>query len=251
MPDLHDLSGKTAFVTGASGGLGAHFAQVLARAGAAVIIAARRREALAEVAAGIEAAGGRCETAALDVADSASIAAIEPLLAGVDIFVNNAGVVVEKPFLDQSEEDWDRVVGTNAKGMFLLTQAAARAMKARGKGGSIINIASILGLRQGAHVSTYAISKAAAIQLTKSAALELARFGIRVNALCPGYIETDLNRSAWETEGGKRMIQRIPQRRLGEAHELDGPLLLLASDASSYMTGSALVADGGHLVSSL
>lgn len=251
MPDLHDLSGKTAFVTGASGGLGAHFAQVLARAGAAVIIAARRREALAEVAAGIEAAGGRCETAALDVADSASIAAIEPLLADVDIFVNNAGVVVEKPFLDQSEEDWDRVVGTNAKGMFLLTQAAARAMKARGKGGSIINIASILGLRQGAHVSTYAISKAAAIQLTKSAALELARFGIRVNALCPGYIETDLNRSAWETEGGRRMIQRIPQRRLGEAHELDGPLLLLASDASSYMTGSALVADGGHLVSSL
>lgn len=251
MPDLHDLSGKTAFVTGASGGLGAHFAHVLARAGAAVIIAARRREALAEVAAGIEAAGGRCETAALDVADSASIAAIEPLLADVDIFVNNAGVVVEKPFLDQSEEDWDRVVGTNAKGMFLLTQAAARAMKARGKGGSIINIASILGLRQGAHVSTYAISKAAAIQLTKSAALELARFGIRVNALCPGYIETDLNRSAWETEGGRRMIQRIPQRRLGEAHELDGPLLLLASDASSYMTGSALVADGGHLVSSL
>ncbi|ABQ67844.1 short-chain dehydrogenase/reductase SDR [Rhizorhabdus wittichii RW1] len=251
MPDLHDLSGKTAFVTGASGGLGAHFAQVLARAGATLIIAARRREALAGVAAGIEAAGGRCETAALDVADSASIAAIEPLLADVDIFVNNAGVVVEKPFLDQSEEDWDRVVGTNAKGMFLLTQAAARAMKARGKGGSIINIASILGLRQGAHVSTYAISKAAAIQLTKSAALELARFGIRVNALCPGYIETDLNRSAWETEGGKRMIQRIPQRRLGDAHELDGPLLLLASDASTYMTGSALVADGGHLVSSL
>ncbi|ARR55404.1 2-deoxy-D-gluconate 3-dehydrogenase [Rhizorhabdus wittichii DC-6] len=251
MPDLHDLSGKTAFVTGASGGLGAHFAQVLARAGATLIIAARRREALAGVAAGIEAAGGRCETAALDVADSASIAAIEPLLADVDIFVNNAGVVVEKPFLDQSEEDWDRVIGTNAKGMFLLTQAAARAMKARGKGGSIINIASILGLRQGAHVSTYAISKAAAIQLTKSAALELARFGIRVNALCPGYIETDLNRSAWETEGGKRMIQRIPQRRLGDAHELDGPLLLLASDASTYMTGSALVADGGHLVSSL
>ncbi|MHA3794571.1 SDR family oxidoreductase [Sphingomonas sp. YL-JM2C] len=251
MPDLHDLSGKTAFVTGASGGLGAHFAQVLARAGATLIIAARRREALAGVAAGIEAAGGRCETAALDVADSASIAAIEPLLADVDIFVNNAGVVVEKPFLDQSEEDWDRVVGTNAKGMFLLTQAAARAMKARGKGGSIINIASILGLRQGSHVSTYAISKAAAIQLTKSAALELARFGIRVNALCPGYIETDLNRSAWETEGGKRMIQRIPQRRLGDAHELDGPLLLLASDASTYMTGSALVADGGHLVSSL
>nr|WP_047165883.1 glucose 1-dehydrogenase [Sphingomonas sp. Y57] len=251
MPDLNDLSGKTAFVTGASGGLGAHFAQVLARAGANLIIAARRREALAEVAEAIRAAGGRCDTASLDVVDPASIAAIEPLLADVDIFVNNAGIAVEKPFLDQDADDWDRVIGTNAKGVFLLTQAAARAMKARGKGGSIINIASILGLRQGSHVSTYAISKAAAIQITKSAALELARFGIRVNALCPGYIETDLNRSAWETEGGKRMIQRIPQRRLGEAHELDGPLLLLASDASSYMTGSTLVADGGHLVSSL
>lgn len=246
-----DLSGKAAFVTGASGGLGAHFAGVLARAGAKVIVAARREEALADVAAGIRQAGGQCDTAALDVASSASVAAIEPLLAEVDIFVNNAGIAVEKPFLDQSEEDWDRVFGTNAKGMFLLTQAAARAMKARGKGGSIINVASILGLRQGTHLSTYAISKAAAVQLTKVAALELARFGIRVNALCPGYIETDLNRSAWETDGGKKMIQRVPQRRLGEASELDGPLLLLASDASTYMTGSVLVADGGHLVSSL
>ncbi|KQX26292.1 MULTISPECIES: SDR family NAD(P)-dependent oxidoreductase [unclassified Sphingomonas] len=251
MAELMDLSGKAAFVTGASGGLGAHFAGVLARAGAKVIVAARREEALADVAAGIRQAGGQCDTAALDVASSASVAAIEPLLAEVDIFVNNAGIAVEKPFLDQSEEDWDRVFGTNAKGMFLLTQAAARAMKARGKGGSIINVASILGLRQGTHLSTYAISKAAAVQLTKVAALELARFGIRVNALCPGYIETDLNRSAWETDGGKKMIQRVPQRRLGEASELDGPLLLLASDASTYMTGSVLVADGGHLVSSL
>ncbi|MES2495901.1 MAG: SDR family oxidoreductase [Pseudomonadota bacterium] len=251
MTDLLDLSGKTAFVTGASGGLGAHFAALLARAGARVIVAARREAALADVAAGIRDAGGRCETVALDVSSSASIATIEPLLVDVDIFVNNAGIAVEKPFLEQSEEDWDRVIGTNAKGMFLLTQAAARAMKARGKGGSIINIASILGLRQGMHLSTYAISKAAVVQLTKSAALELARFGIRVNALCPGYIETDINRSAWETDGGKKMIQRVPQRRLGEASELDGPLLLLASDSSTYMTGSVLVADGGHLVSSL
>lgn len=251
MPDLLDLSGKTALVTGASGGLGAHFARVLARAGAAVIVGARREAALSGVAAGIRDAGGQCETVALDVTSPDSIAAIGPLLGQVDILVNNAGIAVEKPFLDQTEEDWDRVLGTNAKGMFLLTQAVARAMKARGAGGSIINIASILGLRQGMHLSTYAISKAAAVQLTKSAALELARFGIRVNALCPGYIETDINRSAWETDGGKRMIQRVPQRRLGEEHELDGALLLLASDASSYMTGSVLVADGGHLVSSL
>ncbi|MCZ4340389.1 SDR family oxidoreductase [Sphingomonadaceae bacterium G21617-S1] len=251
MTDLLSLTGKTAFVTGASAGLGAHFAETLAGAGATVIIAARREAALAEVAARIRATGATCETVALDVTSTASIAAVEPLLARVDILVNNAGVTVDKPFLDQSEEDWDRVLGTNAKGMFLLTQSAARAMKARGTGGSIINIASILGLRQGGHVAAYATSKAAAIQLTKVSALELARFGIRVNCLCPGYIATDLNRDFWETEPGKVMLKRIPQRRLGAARELDGPLLLLASDASSYMTGSVIVADGGHLTSTL
>jgi hypothetical protein len=251
MTDLLSLTGKTAFVTGASAGLGAHFAETLAGAGATVIIAARREAALAEVAARIRATGAACETVALDVTSTASIAAVEPLLARVDILVNNAGVTVDKPFLDQSEEDWDRVLGTNAKGMFLLTQSAARAMKARGTGGSIINIASILGLRQGGHVAAYATSKAAAIQLTKVSALELARFGIRVNCLCPGYIATDLNRDFWETEPGKVMLKRIPQRRLGAARELDGPLLLLASDASSYMTGSVIVADGGHLTSTL
>ncbi len=251
MTDLLSLEGKTAFVTGASAGLGAHFAETLAGAGATVIIAARREAALAEVAARIRATGATCETVALDVTSAASIAAVEPLLARVDILVNNAGVTVDKPFLDQSEEDWDRVLGTNAKGMFLLTQSAARAMKARGTGGSIINIASILGLRQGGHVAAYATSKAAAIQLTKVSALELARFGIRVNCLCPGYIATDLNRDFWETDAGKAMLRRIPQRRLGAARELDGPLLLLASDASSYMTGSVIVADGGHLTSTL
>lgn len=251
MTDLLSLEGKTAFVTGASAGLGAHFAETLAGAGATVLIAARREAALAEVAARIRATGATCETVALDVTSTASIAAVEPLLARVDILVNNAGVTVDKPFLDQSEEDWDRVLGTNAKGMFLLTQSAARAMKARGTGGSIINIASILGLRQGGHVAAYATSKAAAIQLTKVSALELARFGIRVNCLCPGYIATDLNRDFWETEPGKAMLRRIPQRRLGAARELDGPLLLLASDASSYMTGSVIVADGGHLTSTL
>lgn len=251
MTDLLSLTGKAAFVTGASAGLGAHFAETLAGAGATVIIAARREAALAEVAARIRATGATCETVALDVTSTASIAAVEPQLARVDILVNNAGVTVDKPFLDQSEEDWDRVLGTNAKGMFLLTQSAARAMKARGTGGSIINIASILGLRQGGHVAAYATSKAAAIQLTKVSALELARFGIRVNCLCPGYIATDLNRDFWETEPGKVMLKRIPQRRLGAARELDGPLLLLASDASSYMTGSVIVADGGHLTSTL
>jgi NAD(P)-dependent dehydrogenase (short-subunit alcohol dehydrogenase family) len=249
--DLLSLVGKTAFVTGASSGLGAHFAETLALAGARVIAAARREDRLAETAARIRAAGGSCETVALDVTNAAGIAAIEPLLANVDILVNNAGLTNQKPFLDQAEEDWDKIIDTNAKGMFLLSQATARAMQARGEGGSIINIASILGLRQGMHVAPYAVSKAAAIQLTKVAALELARFGIRVNCLCPGYIDTDMNHAVWETEGGKAMLKRVPQRRLGHAHELDGPLLLLASDASTYMTGSVVVADGGHSINSL
>ncbi|KEQ52005.1 SDR family NAD(P)-dependent oxidoreductase [Sphingobium chlorophenolicum] len=251
MADLFNLAGKTAFVTGASGGLGAHFAETLAGAGAKVIVAARRVDALAGVAERIRASGGTCETVALDVSSAASIASVEPLLAEVDILVNNAGVAADKPFLDQSEEDWDRVLDTNAKGMFLLSQSAARAMRAHGRGGSIINIASILGLRQGSRVSTYAVSKAATIQLTKVAALELARFGVRVNCICPGYIATDINRDFWETEAGAAMLRRVPQRRLGEPRELDGPLLLLASDASSFMTGSVIVADGGHLTSTL
>jgi NAD(P)-dependent dehydrogenase (short-subunit alcohol dehydrogenase family) len=251
MADLLNLAGKTAFVTGASGGLGAHFAKVLARAGAEVIIGARRQDALADTADLIRAAGGRCTTTALDVSSAASIAAVAPLLARVDILVNNAGIAIEKPFLEQSEADWDAVIDTNAKGMFLLSQAVARAMKDRGATGSIVNIASILGLRQGAHVATYGVSKAAAVQLTKVSALELARFGIRVNCLCPGYIATAMTEGVWETEGGKAMLRRIPQRRIGDASELDGPLLLLASDASSYMTGSVIVADGGHLISML
>ncbi len=249
--ELFSLEGKTAFVTGASGGLGAHFARVLAKAGAKVIVGARREAALAELADEIRAAGGDCTTTALDISSADSIAAAAPLFEMVDILVNNAGIAVEKPFLEQSEEDWDRVMDTNAKGMFLMTQAVARAMQKRGTGGSIVNIASILGLRQGTHVVGYATSKAAAVQLTKVSALELARYGIRVNCICPGYVVTDMNRAVWETEAGKTMLKRIPQRRCGDESELDGPLLLLASDASTYMTGSIIVADGGHSINAL
>lgn len=245
------LAGKTALVTGASGGLGAHFATILGRAGASVVVAARRKEALAETADHVRAAGATCQTVSLDVTCAESIAAIEPLLATVDILINNAGIAIDKPLLDQDEADWDQVLGTNAKGMFLMTQVFGRARRAQGVPGAIVNIASILGLRQASQVAPYAVSKAAAIQLTKVSALELARFGIRVNCLCPGYIATGLNREFFDSDVGKAMLKHIPQRRLGEARELDGPLLLLASDASSYMSGSVLVADGGHIINSL
>lgn len=246
-----NLSGRTALVTGASSGLGAHFARVLAKAGADVILGARRKDELAAVAGEIRAAGGNCSAVHLDVTKTASIDALGTELGRLDILVNNAGLVREANALDQSEADWDVVIDTNLKGMFLLSKAVAAIMRDRKRGGSIINIASILGLRQGGGVLPYAVSKAGAIQLTKTMALELARFGIRVNAIAPGYLDTDLNGDFWKTEPGKAMIRRIPQRRLGRLEDLDGPLLLLASDASAYMTGSVLTVDGGHLVSTL
>jgi hypothetical protein len=238
-------------VTGASSGLGAHFAKVLARAGAHVLLAARRSSSLASLAEEISAAGGSAQAITLDVSSANSVNANMRWFDRLDILVNNAGVTRETPILEMSEDDWDVVMRTNAKGLFLMTQVAATAMKARQSGGSIINIASILGLRQGGMVASYAASKAAAIQFTKVSALELARHGIRVNAIAPGYIKTDLNAAFFESDAGRAMIKRIPQRRLGALENLDGPLLLLASDASAYMTGAVIEVDGGHLVSTL
>ena len=245
------VEGKTALVTGASAGLGVHFARTLAAAGARVIVAARRADALAALVADLTAAGHSAEALTLDVSSSASIEAAAKVIGGVDILVNNAGVVRDKPALNQTEEDWDAVVDTDLKGVFLMSKAAAEGMKARGTGGSIINIASILGLRQAGNVVPYAVSKAGVIQLTKALALEWARFGIRVNAIAPGYIGTDLNGDFWDSDAGKALLKRIPQRRLGALEDLEGPLLLLASEAGAYMTGSVIVADGGHLVSTL
>lgn len=247
---FEDLSGKSALVTGASGGLGLHFARLLARHGVEVTLAARRQSALDQARAEIAAAGGSSKTLVLDVADSASIAAA---LAGrsFDILINNAGISGAGPAADLAEADWDAVLDTNLKGVFLVAQAVARGMREAGKGGAIVNIASILGHRVAGGVSAYAASKAGVIQLTKALALEWARDGIRVNALCPGYIETDINRDFFATEAGLNLIRRIPQRRLGQPEELDGALLLLASTAGSYITGSTIEVDGGHLVSSL
>lgn len=249
------LAGRVALVTGASRGLGAHFARVLAAQGVRVALAARGTAALKSVAGGIRDAGGEAFAVAMDARSAGSVAqaaaAIEDGLGPVDILVNNAGVTVERPLLEQGEADWDEVLDTNLKGPFLVATETARRMRERGTGGTIVNVASILGIRQAGRVAPYAASKSGLIQLTKVMALELARHRIRVNAIAPGYFATDLNRDFWETQAGQALVRRIPQRRLGRPEELDAPLLLLASEASSFMTGAVLVVDGGHLVSTL
>jgi NAD(P)-dependent dehydrogenase (short-subunit alcohol dehydrogenase family) len=228
---------------------------MLARAGAAVALAARRQDSLDEVRQEIERAGGRAIAVTMDVSNAGSVdAAVRAAATGLgklDILVNNAGVTLTKPLLEITEAEWDRQVDTNLKGAFLVAQAAARLMRDQANGGAIVNIASILGLRVAGQVAAYLTSKAGIVHLTKGMALELARHRIRVNALCPGYIETDLNREFFASDTGRALVQRIPQRRLGQASELEGPLLLMCSDAGSYMTGAVLAVDGGHLVSSL
>lgn len=249
------LDGKVALVTGASSGLGAAFAEALVQAGANVALGARRLEACRQLAERLDASGAQAMPVALDVNDATSVAgvleAVERRWGGIDLLVNNAGVAATTPLLDQPEAEWDRIVDTNLRGPFLVGQAVARSMVAGKRGGTIVNIASILGFRIAGSVGAYAASKAGLVQLTRTMSLEWARYGIRVNALCPGYIETDINRAFFASAAGEAMIRRIPQRRLGRADELIGPLLFLCSDASSYVTGSALVVDGGHLNSTL
>jgi NAD(P)-dependent dehydrogenase (short-subunit alcohol dehydrogenase family) len=251
----NSLHGKCALVTGAFGGLGRHFALTLVRAGARVGLVGRRVQAGETLAAEIRAAGGKAAVHAMDVTHPQSVqAAVDAIvheLGPLDVLVNNAGVAVTKPFLDVTERDWNDVVEVNLNGAWRAAQSVARHMRDSQRGGSIINIASITGLRVAGAISAYVASKAGLIQLTQAMALELARYDIRVNALAPGYVETDINRDFFASEAGQALIKRIPQRRIGKPEELDGPLLLLASDASSYMTGSVIVADGGHLVSSL
>ena len=252
--DRFRLDGKIALVTGASGGLGQHFAQLLAGAGARVAIAARRTDKLQSVLDSITQRGGQARALPLDVADAASVRQCFDELASwgaPDVLVNNAGVTVTRSLLDQTEDDFDHVINTNLKGNWLVATEAARRMVAAGHGGSIINIASILGERVAAGVAPYAISKAGVIQATKAMALELARHRIRVNALLPGYVVTDLNREFLASEAGEKLRMRIPSRRFGEMSDLDGPLLLLASDAGAAMSGSTVAVDGAHLVSSL
>lgn len=248
------LEGRTAMVTGASSGLGAHFAQTLAGAGAKVVLAARRMKQLEKVADRINADGGTAVAVAMDVADPSSVARAfddaEAAAGPVAILVNNAGVPSSSWFLDVSEQEWRQLMDVNLDGVFRVGQEAARRMKAAGKGGSIVNISSITGLGGLVkRLAPYAVSKAGVVQLTKVMALELARDNIRVNALAPGYFSTEMNEGHLASETGQKLIAKIPQARVGELHELDGPLLLLASDAGSFMTGEVIAVDGGALVS--
>jgi NAD(P)-dependent dehydrogenase (short-subunit alcohol dehydrogenase family) len=252
---LFDLRGRIALVTGASSGLGENFARRLAAEGAVVAVGARRTDRLSKLVAEIAAAGGRAEAFALDVSDPRSVeetfAAVARSLGVPDIVVNNAGIAQTKAAIELTEADWRNVMGTNLDGVWRVATAGARAMVSAGKGGSIINIASVLGLRVATHLLAYATAKAGVVQMTQALALEWARHKIRVNAIAPGYIETEMNRDYFRTDAGALVTKRVPQRRIGQPSDLDGALLLLASDAGSYMTGSIVVVDGGHVVNSL
>ena len=246
-----NLTGKTALVTGASSGLGSHFAKCLGKAGAAVVLAARRADRLQSLQAELAKASIEARAVELDVTSGDAVAAALDAAGPIDILVNNAGITIVKPALEMPEKDWDAVVDTNLRGAWLMAQGAAKRWVGDKRPGVIVNIGSILGLRTIGQVAPYNASKAGLIHLTQVLAMEWARYRIRVNAICPGYIETEMNSDFWKTPGGQRLIERIPQRRIGQPEHLDGALLLLASDAGEFMTGSVVTVDGGHTVNSL
>ncbi len=250
-----DIKDRPAMITGASSGLGEEFARILAASGAPVVLAARRVDRLESLADEIRASGGRAHALALDVKDTPGIAAAvseaQNAFGPLRILVNNSGVATPERAVDITEDSWDHVLDTNLKGAWFVAQAVAKQMMANGVDGSIINVQSILSFRVAQAVASYAASKAGLLQITQSTALEWASKGVRVNGISPGYIETDLNREFFTTEAGQRMISKIPQKRLGQPADLAGALMLLASDASSFMTGSTIVVDGGHLNNSL
>ena len=253
--ELFSIEGKVALVTGASSGLGDNFARVLAAGGARVVACARRTDRLDALVAEVSRNGGEALAVAMDVTNADSVAnafaRATRAFAAPDIVVNNAGIAHTRPSIELPEAEWRQVLGTNLDGAWRVAQAAARSMAGAKKGGSIVNIASILGLRVASQLLAYSAAKAALVQVTKALALEWARYGIRVNAIAPGYVETEINRDFFATEAGQAVVKRVPQRRIGKPPDLDGALLLLASEAGRYMTGSIVVVDGGHVVNSL
>jgi 3-oxoacyl-[acyl-carrier protein] reductase len=252
MSGLFDVSKETILITGASQGLGRQFARLLSGHGAAVVLAARQVAKLESLEAEIRADGGRAAAVQMDVADIASIGnaieRAEAQLGPISVLINNAGIAVEKLAVDQTEADWDSVINANLKGAYFTATELARRMIARQQEGNIVNIASVLGSGVMKFLSPYTISKAGIIQATKAMALELAGNRIRVNALAPGYIDTAINHEFWSTPSGEKLTKRIPQRRVGAESDLDGAIMLLASRASRYMTGSVVTVDGGFLL---
>lgn len=252
-----DLSGRVAFVTGASSGLGAQFARVLAASGAGVVLAARRIERLKTLRAEIEAAGGDAHVVGLDVTDPASIRAAvahaETEMGAIDILVNNSGVSTTQKLTDVKPEDYDYVMGTNTRGAFFVAQEVAKRMIARAKGeapgtytgGRIVNVASMAGLRVLGQLGVYAMSKAAVIHMTRAMALEWGRWGINVNALCPGYIDTEINHHHWQTDAGQKLVQMLPRKRIGKPEDLDAALMMLCANQSHFVNGAVLAADDG------
>jgi NAD(P)-dependent dehydrogenase (short-subunit alcohol dehydrogenase family) len=252
-----DLSGRVAFVTGASGGLGAQFARALARAGAGVVLASRRVEKLKDLRARIEGEGGDAHVVECDVTDVSSIKAAvahaETEMGSIDILVNNSGVSTTQRLQDVGEDDYDFVFDTNVRGAFFVAQEVGKRMLARARGaapgsftgGRIINIASMAGLKVLPQIGVYCMSKAAVVQMTKAMALEWGRFGINVNAICPGYIDTEINHHHWQTESGKKLVSMLPRKRVGEPRDLDPILLMLASDQSHFINGAVIAADDG------
>lgn len=249
--DIFRLDGKRVLVTGASSGFGAHFARVLAAAGADLILAARRVEKLQETAAAVRELGREAEVVSMDVADYESVETAFMKIPEFQVLVNNAGISRLGTTHELSPGDWNAVIDTNLNGVWHVSRFAINRWINAGQSGNIINIASILGLRVSGQLGPYTASKAAVVQLTKSMALDYARSNIRCNAICPGYFKTDINREWLDSPAGEKQIKRIPYKRVGDIPELDGPLLLLASDASSYMSGAAVPVDGAHLCNAL
>jgi NAD(P)-dependent dehydrogenase (short-subunit alcohol dehydrogenase family) len=252
-----DLSGRVALVTGASSGLGAQFARTLSAAGAAVVLAGRRVERLKTLRSEIEGLGGDAHVVALDVTDRGSIAAAvaraETEVGSIDILINNSGVSTTQKLVDVGEEDYDFIFNTNTRGAFFVAQEVGKRMIARSRGaapgsftgGRIVNIASMAGLRVLSQIGVYCMSKAAVVHMTRAMALEWGKFGINVNAICPGYIDTEINHHHWQTEAGQKLVAMLPRKRVGEPKDLDTTLLMLCANESHFINGAVIQADDG------